>query len=210
MKEMAQTGRGRNQVQGSLSLDNERPECDTTLVKKMHLEKNMRAWVKFMEDNNIPHDHYIKKIEEKHFPKELRDRLKVQWEEVPCNRFEVRVSQSAFPHGSTGPVPLSIKRRTIFPCYVAMDETHDRSEVSAGPTWEELSAAHRDHTALPRTPSGLPYLFGKMIYRHPASVSLDSQNPVSDALMGRRRYTDTDVQLFSRRPYLRLFEEHSG
>jgi hypothetical protein len=193
VREMALNGRGLNQVQGSFALDNENNQNCTVIVKRMHKPNILQAWVQHMDSIGSNTAHFIKKIDPADLPQEFLTRWNLRgFECVPCTAGEVRISHSSLPHGSTG--PATGDRRNIFNWYVRLDDDHATAEVSAGPNWEELSKAHRDMTAPPVTPSGLPYLFGKLPYKFPAAIQLIGGSPVQDALVGRKKWSDFDVQ----------------
>jgi hypothetical protein len=60
-------------------------------------------------------------------------------------------------------------------------------------TWGELAAAHRDLIPGPTSPSGLANWYATVPYAFPAAVPFTSLSPVSDALIGRRRWDAPDV-----------------
>ena len=64
-----------------------------------------------------------------------------------------------------------------------------------GGSWEELAAAHRDLKQPPKSPLGHASHYGDIPYAFLAAVHLDGLGPISDALVGRRKWTDKQVQL---------------
>jgi hypothetical protein len=58
---------------------------------------------------------------------------------------------------------------------------------------EDLRIAHRDLTALPKTPSGLSNMYGKIPYRFPAAVRLEPVGPIQAALVAQRTWQDPEV-----------------
>jgi hypothetical protein len=64
--------------------------------------------------------------------------------------------------------------------------------VEAG-TWEELSLAHTSKSLPPATPSGYGVMYGKPPYRFPGSSTFLSRSPLSQALVGRRRWNDHNL-----------------
>ena len=72
---------------------------------------------------------------------------------------------------------------------------HSDLEVEESGTWDDLSRAHRDLIAGIKTPSGHPNMYGKIPFRFPATATLDGLSPISDALVGRKRWTDPEVVL---------------
>lgn len=71
-----------------------------------------------------------------------------------------------------------------------MQKDLETLEIAEGGTWEDLSKAHRDLTAGPATPSGLANRYGPIPYAFPAAVPVMGISAVSDALVGRRRWSD--------------------
>lgn len=59
--------------------------------------------------------------------------------------------------------------------------------------WEELAAAHRDLTPGPSSPSGHTNRYSTIPYAFPAAVSLPSLGPVSDVLVGMKKWDFPDV-----------------
>jgi hypothetical protein len=81
----------------------------------------------------------------------------------------------------------------MFPWFVGIQKDHEALEVVEGGTWSELSAAHRDQRSPPATPSGLPNKHGAIPFRFPASININGLSPVSDALVGAKRWDSADV-----------------
>lgn len=72
------------------------------------------------------------------------------------------------------------------------DDHEELSDPAAG-SWSVLSAAHRDLSAID-PPLGEFDSQGN-VYRFPAMVELDNLGPISDALVGRKRWTSPAVQI---------------
>ena len=66
-------------------------------------------------------------------------------------------------------------------------------EVQEAGSRNELAYAHATFTPPPRSPSGYPNMYGKMTTSFAANVQLDGLGPISDALVGRRRWNDPEV-----------------
>ena len=68
-------------------------------------------------------------------------------------------------------------------------------KIEAGGTYQDLANAHRDLISGPASPSGKPNVYGDIPYKFPAAVQLQLPNePLSDALVGRRRWDSKEVQ----------------
>ncbi|KAI9834927.1 MAG: hypothetical protein M1819_002650 [Sarea resinae] len=76
---------------------------------------------------------------------------------------------------------------------VKVQPDHQMLELPESGTWEELSASHRDLTPPPSSPSGHPNIHRKVPGAFPAAVQLTGLGALSDALLGRRRWTDPAV-----------------
>ena len=74
-------------------------------------------------------------------------------------------------------------------------EDGEELEVLESGTQSELAEAHRTMTAPPRSPSGHPNVYGTVPYAFPAAIQLDGLGPISDALVGRKKWEDPEVQL---------------
>jgi hypothetical protein len=206
--EAIQTGRGLNMIQGSVSLTSEDTRNCTQVVPGLHKPDKLRAWMQLLKGRKgaALKSNFIHAIKDQHFTQEDAVKLGLSyWTSVPCERGEVRITHPALPHGSTG--PMEIDRKTILPWFVEIQEDHSMLEVPEGGTWEELSAAHRDLTMAPKSPSGKPNIYGGIPYTFPASCAITTGSAVSDALLGRRKYTDVMVvaelyELFGKRATL--------
>jgi hypothetical protein len=186
-------GRGINQIQGSVSLDNENDDNCTIIIPGLHKEALARQWLDRMEERGAqPSDGFVNKIESKHFNKSDERVLGTQWRRQPCTAAQVRIAHPLLPHGSTG--PATMLRRTILPWYVSVQEDHHVLEIPEAGTWGDLSAAHRDLHIGPCTPSGYSVNYGAIPYRFPCAMSLRLENPIALATVGQQRWDDPWVQ----------------
>lgn len=81
----------------------------------------------------------------------------------------------------------------MLPWFVGIQEDHETLEVIEGGSWAELATAHRDLRPASRTPSGLANRYATIPYAFPAATQVASISALSDALVGRRRWTDPAV-----------------
>ena len=137
---MVNDQRGINQIQGSLSLDDEDSNDCTILVPKMHT--HLAAWYKRLKQRGGLKDGYVHKIDDKLLTKQDLKDFDTDWEAVPCKRFEVRITRPELPHGAVGPAKGA--RRTMLPWLVRIAAGHEGLEVEEAGSWEELSRSHRD------------------------------------------------------------------
>jgi hypothetical protein len=88
----------------------------------------------------------------------------------------------ALAHGSTG--PATSERILLLPWFVKAEES-GMLEVPTAGTWDDLAASHRDLTYPPKTPLGLPNMYGSIRTPFPATEQLLVLSLVSNALVGR-------------------------
>ena len=181
-------GRGVRQIQGSLSLDDEYADDCTEIVPGMH--RHLLDWCSTLHQRGLASHGYIQAIEGDTLTEEDLEKYGTRWVPVPCKAGEIRVTDPRIPHGALGPAVRP--RRTILPWYVAENEDGDMEVQEAGGR-EELAHAHATFTPPPRSPSGHPNMYGKMDTPFAANVHLDGLGPISDALIGRRQWTDPEV-----------------
>ncbi|KAL2801931.1 hypothetical protein BJX63DRAFT_438336 [Aspergillus granulosus] len=189
VEQAVERGRGINSIQGSMSLDDEDKKNCTEILPGMHqhlAEWNSRVKARGEKLNNL-----VNKILPAQFSAEDAAYFKTQWIPQPCKALDVRITQPGLPHGSTG--PATKVRRTILPWFVGIQSDHSTLDMQEGGTWEELAAAHRNMTPGPASPSGLANHYAVVPYAFPASVMLTGLGPVSDALVGRRRWDSIEV-----------------
>ena len=110
---------------------------------------------------------------------------------MPCKAGQVRIKQPYLPHGARGPAQAA--RRTIIPWYVRVQDDNSTLEIVKAGTWEELSIANISKILPPATPSGYGVQYGKPPYRFPGFSTFLSQSPISQALVGRRRWNDYEL-----------------
>jgi hypothetical protein len=197
-------GRSINMIQGSVSLDDETDDSCTQILmpthpdgKHFHLKETLKEWL----DRATAHsggdtkvlDGAVNKIDDKVFTKEDKEYFRADFVSVPCKKGEARITSPMLPHGSTNTPPERV-RRTMLPWFVGIQNDHSAMEVLEMGTWAELSAAHRDLTQAPRSPSGKPNMYGGIPYSFPAAHALKLGYPISDALVGRTKWSMRDVE----------------
>jgi len=176
--------RGKYQIQGSLSLDDESEKDCTIVVKGFHKDEVIRTWYNRWQDKiSTGYVHNMRKVYDKQDEREFGS-----FEPVPCKAGQVRITQPHLPHGALG--PAQGPRRTILPWYVRVQDDNSTLEIVEAGTWEDLSLAHTSKSLPPATPSGYGVMYGKPPYRFPGSSTFLSQSPLSQALVGRRRWND--------------------
>ena len=189
------TGRGTNMIQGSLSLTDETEDMATEILPRMHL--HMGEWEQRATSRGASFSEVISAIKEVHFTTHGDDpdteHFGTDWTKVPCRRGEVRISYPHLPHGAQKTAVDAPIRNTMLPWFVGIGPDHATLEVLEGGSWDDLSKAHRDFEAPPKTPSGLPNKYGKIPYAFPPAPQVIGLGPISDALVGRLKWTNPAV-----------------
>ena len=187
--------RGLYQIQGTVSLDDERQDDCTVIVPGMH--RYIEPWGERLRERarasgKEPSRAFVEKISDVNLTKEdLKEFGNVKWTSVPCKALQARITQPHLPHGAKGPAKRV--RRTMLPWFVGLQKDLHHLEIHEGGSFEELSAAHRDLVSGEKTPSGLANNYGDIPYAFPAAVKLDGLGALSDALVGRIRHDNVAV-----------------
>ena len=179
--------RGKYQIQGSLSLDDESETHCTIVIKGFHKDEVIRTW--YNRSQHKISNGYVHNMRNVYTKKDEQDFG--QFVPVPCKAGQVRITQPHLPHGSLG--PAEGPRRTILPWYVRVQDDNSTLEIVEAGTWEDVSIAHISKSLPPATPSGYGVMYGKPPYRFPGSGTFLSQSPLSQALVGRRRWNDYEL-----------------
>ena len=120
---------------------------------------------------------------------------RAEWGEavpVPCPAWGVRLSLPQLIRGSS---KASVRRRrTILPWYMLVDTEHKELEAKGCPGWSEVRQCHLDLEVPRLDPSGYPHKMGAPTGRFAGAVVLGSTSALGDALVGRRKWTDPQVQ----------------
>ena len=180
---------GRNQLTSSVSLDDEDDQNCTVLVPGFM--KHAQAWNELVKTR-------LRVNELTGYRTDAKKHYTVQDQEAfgrpqpfPCPPFGIRVTLPTVIHGSTP--SASKRRRVIYPWFTAIHEDGETLEMPGQATWSQLSACHRDLEAPKSGVAGEVLTEDRPPYRFPAAVKLASVSPLSDALVGRRRWTDSEV-----------------
>jgi hypothetical protein len=180
--DLAKAGRGAYQIQGTVSLDEERVDDCTEIVPGMH--HHIQEWAETLEKREgVKLSGLVNAITDKVFSAEDKKKYKTDWIAVPCKKLQVRISQPHIPHGAQG--PAKGVRRTMLPWFVTVQADGHHLEVLESGTWDDLAKAHRELTSASRTPSGLANRYGDIPYAFPAAVPLTGLGALSDSLVCR-------------------------
>ena len=190
--DLAKAGRGANQIQGTVSLDDEEEDDCTEIVPGMH--HNMIDWAqRLSKRKGVKISGLVNAITATVFNDEDKKRYGADWTAVPCKQLQVRISQPHIPHGAQGPAKRV--RRTMLPWFVTVQADGEHLEVLESGSWDDLAKAHRELTSAPRTPSGLANRYGDIPYAFPAAVPLAGLGALSDSLVARYKPTNPAVKL---------------
>jgi len=151
IKAAASRGKGSNIIQGSLSLDDEDKENCTEILPGIHRE--LPQWWEVLRERGFTSDCPVQRIKPEMFTPHDAKAFGTDWLRVPCAAGDVRISEPALPHSSTGPATRT--RRTILLWFVGIQRDHETLDIPESGMWSELSAAHRDLLPGPLSPSGL-------------------------------------------------------
>jgi hypothetical protein len=180
--DLAKAGRGAYQIQGTVSLDEEKADDCTEIVPGMH--NHIQDWAKALETREgVKLSGLVNAITDKVFSDKDKENYGTDWVAVPCKLLQVRISQPHLPHGAQG--PAKGVRRTMLPWFVTVQADGHHLEVLESGTWDDLAKAHRELTSAPRTPSGLANRYGDIPYAFPAAVPLSGLGALSDSLVCR-------------------------
>jgi hypothetical protein len=183
-------GRGGNMIQGSVSLDDERPDMCTEILPGFNTREKIADWhgrVAARVPTSVL-DSFVNRVQDKKiWSAEDAAHFGTDFTPMPCNAGDVRITSPLLPHGSTS-MPAEGVRRTMLPWFVGIQANHSTMETIEQGTWGEIADAHRSLIAAPRSPSGKPNVYGGIPYRFAASLPLILQSPLSNALVGRTRW----------------------
>jgi hypothetical protein len=182
--DLASSGRGANMIQGTVSLDDEKPDDCTMILPGMH--KHIKEWDETLTARGLSTRALVHRIQDSMFTSEDEKRFGTKWTSQPCQRGQVRVTLPHLPHGAYG--PAKGERRTMLPWFCGLQNDLETLEVIESGTWSDLSVAHRDMVAARLSPSGLANRYGAIPFAFPASVLLEGLGALSGALVCRQHH----------------------
>lgn len=186
---LARKQHGINMIQGSVSITDEEPDDCTEIVPGMH--RYTKQWHERVEKRGIELAGEVIRVEGRVLTKGDLAEFNTDWTPVPCKKGGVRVTQPSIPHGALG--PCKRPRQTMLPWLVEIKENHVELEIAASGSWSKIAAASTNKVAPPSTPSGLSNNYKRIPYAFPAHVNVGGLGALSDALVGRVRWTDAGV-----------------
>ena len=180
---------GSDQLTSSVSIDDEDNDNCTMLVPGFM--NHAMAWherVKARTNKDTSQQHTTEAL--KNYTREDQE-LFGKPQPFPCPAFGIRITLPTVLHGSSP--KATICRRVIYPWFTAIQSDHETPEIPGQHPWSEISNLHRDLEAPIYGVAGDKVTQDRPPYRFPAAIKLDSVSPLSDALVGRRRWTDPEV-----------------
>jgi hypothetical protein len=193
LRALAAEGKGKDQWQGSLSLDDEDNENCTELCVGFNNMTKIKKFADILEKKGKLGDGFVKQMNNTILDATTAGQLGVRWGPYPCATAQIRLTSALLPHGSTA--RGTKLRRAIYPWYVGFPAGKGSAEVPEGPTFDELRVAHATGMAPPKTPSGYPYKYGEVSTPFPAFVRLEGVSAICDALVAQRPWDDGAVRL---------------
>ncbi|KAI9763395.1 MAG: hypothetical protein M1839_006454 [Geoglossum umbratile] len=182
------TGKGKNIIQGSLSLDDENEHGCTLLVPGFH--RHIHEWWARVKQRGQDSSGYTTNAKKTYLPADQRDFGRLV--PVPCKRGAVRITMPEILHGST-PVAKSIQR-TLFNWPTGICADHQMLDTEEAETWNQVAQCHQSMEAPMKSTSGEGFRYSRPLFPFPGVTKLSSTSCVGDALIGARRWDDIQVQ----------------
>ncbi|KAJ5986731.1 hypothetical protein N7451_011096 [Penicillium sp. IBT 35674x] len=191
IEDFLQTGRGGNAVQGSVSFTDEDEENCSVVLPRIH-HHLQGWWDKLDTDQRKQISGHTIAIHPWMWNKEYAREFGTDFERTICLTGDVRLTLPTIPHGSTG--PATTLRRTVMPWFGTIEDDHIRLETAEAGVWSDIADSHRDMRLAPRIPSGSTcHVFAVNPYTFPGTAQLTGLGALSDALLGRIKWTEWSV-----------------
>ena len=185
--QLVKSGKGKNAITSSVSLDEEGNEGCTVVVPGFH--RHIDEW----------HKRRIERGEDSggrttNCNKQYRGEDRADWGQPvpsPCPAYGLRITRSEIIHGSTG--SCDGRRRAIYAWLTGIGEDELSLDNPETLDWEEVAACHRDLEAPGRGVSGDRPSHSLPPFRFPGAIYMESSYALGDALLGRRKWTDEEA-----------------
>ncbi|KAI9764398.1 MAG: hypothetical protein M1839_005900 [Geoglossum umbratile] len=182
------TGRGKNIIQGSLSLDDESEHGCTLLVPGFH--RHIHEWWAQVKQRGQDSSGYTTNAKKTYLPANQQDFGSLI--PVPYKRGAVRITMPEILHGST-PIAKNI-RLTLFNWHTGIRADHQTLDIEEAETWNQVAQCHQSMEAPMKSTSGEGFWYGRPLFPFPGVTKLSSTSCIGDALIGVRRWDDILVQ----------------
>ena len=112
LRELAVEGRGKNQYQGSLSLDTENDKTCTQLCVGFNSMDKIRTLAEILENEGKLGNGFVKQMDDKILTATTLGICSARWVNSPVKEAQIRISSPLLPHGSTE--RGTTKRRALY------------------------------------------------------------------------------------------------
>ena len=202
MKRYVECGCGKNRIQTSLTLNQETEQNCTMVVLGFH--KKILKWWRGVEAKGeaecsgkfrryINHDGNTLKTDEIYTLADAKKYGKLV--PVVCRPSDIRVSRPEILHRSTANKEgvAETSRCVVNPWFVGIQDDHETLDMPESRSWSSVAATHGDLSTTNGTPLGQINTHVYHPYRLPAAVIMRNISSLSDALVGQRRWDDSQV-----------------
>jgi len=177
-------GKGGDIVQGALALDDETEKNCTVLVPGF--QDHIQEWWHDLRRRGCGETTGCTTDVKDIYTREDQNNYG-EFQPVPCNRGDIRITLPQIIHGSTS--KCDTRRRVVFPWFTGIGADHEILDNPESETWSQIAACHRDLVPCELSPSGRSTSAYQRGPHFKAAILLSSQSPISDALIGRRRWS---------------------
>lgn len=180
-----------NQIRGSVAMLDEDDDNCTEVLGGM--DSCLAQWWADLSSRNVTENDLRAQITPAMWTPADETKYGLKWGSRCLVAGEALFTLPTTPYGSTG--PATTQMRSISPCFVGVREDHNSLDCLESGSWGELSACHRDFTSPAKTPSGQSSAKGggSLPYAFAASTQLTDLGYISNALVGRERWTSVNV-----------------
>lgn len=191
VRDFVNTGYGKSFLQGSVFLnDEDEQNCDELLLG---MNRHLESWWNDLSSRGLVGDGNLQQIISEMWTSKDVEKYSIDWVKQVCQATDVRFSLPSLPHKSTD--QTTAQRHTISACYVGINNDHSGLDLAESGTWEELSRSHRDFILVDKTLEDQTNDGSdeKMQYIFPGIFRLGGLGAISDALVGRERWNNTET-----------------
>ena len=182
------TGRGKNIIQGFLSLDNKNEHSCTLLVPGFH--HHIHEWWARVKQRGQGSSGYTTNAKKTYLSTDQQDFSRLV--PVPCKRRAVRITMPEILYGST----LIAKniQRTLFNWPTGIRADHQTLDIEEAEMWNQVAQCHQSMEAPMKSTSREGFQYGRPLFPFPGVTKLSSTSCIEDALIGVWRWDDIRVQ----------------
>lgn len=189
VRDFLDIGYGKNFLQSSVSIDDEDYENCGELLLDMN--RHLESWMNDVSSRGATRDGNIQQIISELWSSEDVVKYGIDWVKQICQATDVRFSLPGLPHRSTN--PATAQRHTITAQFVGISYDHSTLDIAELGPREELSQGHRDFIPAERPRQTNDNSDDDMRAIFPGTFRLCGLGAVSDALVGRERWTNAET-----------------